>query len=157
MHGYGEIWHFTRTRLAGALEDLTPAQWEWRMHPEAHTIAEIVMHLAGAEHYWAIRLGSVDRDEKLEAAVWDAFIREGKFPYGPDERTQPIAMAALERTGRDLAPIIENPTPEILHQAITSPYGDPIDGAEGLRRIAQHAAYHTGQIWMIRMAPGFPA
>lgn len=157
MHPYSEIWHFSRLRLAAVIEDLTPEQWEWRMHPTAHTISEIVTHIAGAEHFWAIRMGGVAREEQLENAVYDGFLKERPFPFAPSERTMPLALALLARTALEFAPVIENPTEAQLTMPLVSPIGDTIQGAEGLRRIAQHASYHTGQIWMIRMSPGFPA
>ncbi|MER3401941.1 MAG: hypothetical protein C4336_08465 [Armatimonadota bacterium] len=54
-----------------------------------------------------------------------------------------------------LRPIIENPTSDVLQKSVISPIGDPIDWREALIRVAQHASYHTGQIWLIRMSQGW--
>ncbi len=161
MSPYAEVWHFTRARLAQAIEGLDDDQLRWRPHAQSHSIAELLFHIAGAEHYWAAMLarrdaGATDFEAKLDRAVREGFLRDGGCPFGEDEHTLRRAKEALDFAFRELRPIIEAPAQEQLEMRLESPIGDDVDGRTGLIRIAQHAGYHTGQIWMIRMMPGFP-
>jgi uncharacterized damage-inducible protein DinB len=162
MSEVATIWHFTRRRLAQAIEGLSNAQLNWRLFEGAHSIAEYLYHVAGVELYWAHHLGSWQPADDFEAGVLlqctcDSFLNEKPFPL-PQSRaaTQRMLDARYNWHTNDSAPIIESPTPEQLAKPVRSPIGDPIDGREGLIRVAQHAAYHTGQIWLIRMYPQFP-
>lgn len=162
MSEYAIVWKFCRERLHQAVSDLTDEQVRWRPHPDAHTICELLYHMAGAEHYFWARLTGSDPaatpyEAKLDAAVRDNFLREAEFPFGPDEQTKEKALAALEFSAAQIGPVIENPTEEQKRRKMISPIGPEIEGEGGLTRIAQHAAYHTGQIWMMRMDPRFPA
>lgn len=164
MTEFAEVWHFTRFRLAQAIEGLSPEQVTWRLYPEAHNIAEIVYHIAGCEHYWAARMtgrdpAATDFEALLDLAVHEGFLREGVG--GPFREARDLNIEALEKalafTGAKLRPVIEGPTGAQLAMQMVSPIGNEVTGAEGLARLSQHAGYHTGQIWMIRMSPGFPA
>jgi hypothetical protein len=86
----------------------------------------------------------------------DSFLNEKPFPLPQTRCNATDAERALRLAYEQLAPNIESPTPEQLAKPVRSPIGDPIDGREGLIRVAQHAAYHTGQIWLMRMHPQFP-
>ena len=161
MNQKAEIWLFTRARLAAAHKDLSDAQLAWRPHESAHSIFEYLYHLAGAEHYWATRLQGLDPrateyEGLLDAAVKDDFLQEASFPFDSSWFTRDKVEQALAHAYAEFHPVMTEPTPEMLSRQVVSPIGDSIDGAEGLTRIAQHAAYHTGQIWFIRMMPGFP-
>jgi uncharacterized damage-inducible protein DinB len=161
MQSLNEIWRFTRERLKPAYQDLSDEQLCWRPHDEAHSIAEIVYHIAGAEHYWATRLSQRDSratewEDKLDRAVIEGFLKEAPCPFEPHEMTKELLDQALEFTGFEVLPLLENPTEKELEMPIVSPIGDQIDGRQGLIRMAQHAAYHTGQIWVYRMDPRFP-
>src|SRR5262245_35158876 len=56
MQPLRDAWKFTRDRLDQSYQDLTEKQLIWRPHPDAHSIGEILYHVAAAEHYWAARL-----------------------------------------------------------------------------------------------------
>lgn len=162
MSELGDVWRFTRARLDQAIEGLTPHQLAWRPFPEVHSIGEIVYHVAACEHYWAARLmernpASSEHHARLERAVHDGFLREGASPFPAEEMTPHALRAVLDETAAELEPIMEAPNPRQLEMSLISPIGDPVDGRSGLTRLAQHAGYHTGQIWLIRMMPGFPA
>jgi len=160
MSEIAAIWHFTRRRLAQAIEELTDAQLGWRIYDGAHSIAEYLYHVAGVELYWAHHLGDWRPADDFEAGVLqctcDSFLNEKPFPLPQAYCNAAAIERALQMAHDALAPIIESPTPEALTRPVRSPIGDPIDGREGLMRVAQHAAYHTGQIWLIRMHPHFP-
>ncbi len=160
MNEFALVWNFTRVRLAQAIEGLTDAQLNWRMYEGAHSIAEYLYHVAGAELYWAHHLGGWQPTNAFEAGVLmcctDSFLNEKSFPLAPSQCNVSDVARALSLSYEALAPIIESPTPEQLAKSLRSPIGDAIIGHEGLIRVAQHAAYHTGQIWLMRMHPEFP-
>jgi hypothetical protein len=118
--------------------------------------------MAGAEHYWATRM--TDRDpranpweEKLDKAVREGFLLDNtSSPFGPEDMKPDLVAKALDCSYTSLKPIIENPTQEQLEMRLISPIGPEVSGYEGLIRIAQHAGYHAGQIWIIRSLPDFP-
>lgn len=161
MNEYAQIWQFTRERLRAAYQDLNPAQLTWKPYAGGHGICEYLLHVAGAEHYWAARLVAKDPrptefEAKLDRAVREGFITEVAFPFGPEELTLRMAEDALQFAYDELAPIIEKPKAEQLEMRIESPLGPVVSGREGLWRVCQHAAYHTGQIWHMRLNPDFP-
>lgn len=160
MSDLASVWRFTRMRLQQAIEGLTDAQLSWRPFARAHTIAEYLYHVAGAELYWAHHLGDWQPGTDFEAGVLacctDSFLNTHPFPLPPSLSNAQAVARALSLSYAALAPIIESPAPEQLAKRLRSPIGDAITGYEGLVRIAQHAAYHTGQIWLIRMHPEFP-
>jgi len=160
MSEFGETWKFTRVRLDASLEGLTDEQMSWRPHENAHTIFELLYHIAGCEHHWATRMTrrspeETDFDAKLDQAAKDGFLREGGCPF--DEMSLPAARRALDYAREEIEIVICRPTAEQLAMTLLSPIGDTVTGREGLARLAQHAGYHTGQIWMMRMDPCFPA
>ncbi len=157
-----DVWRFTRQRLSQAIDGLSDNQVTWRQHERSHTIAEILYHIAGAEHYWAARLhgqnpARTDYEGKLDLAVKDGFLRDGHSPFDDAEMTVAGCLAALEFTEVEIEPVLSSPTIDQLEMRLVSPVGDDVSGREGLARLAQHAGYHTGQIWMIRSHPEFPA
>ncbi len=160
MSELAAVWRFTRLRLAQAIEGLTDAQLNWRMFTRAHSIVEYLYHVAGGELYWAHHLGDWQPADAFEAGVLacitDSFLNEKPFPM-PDAACNAESVArALELAYAQFAPLIESPTAEQLNKPARSPIGDAITGREGLIRAAQHAGYHTGQIWLMRMHPEFP-
>ncbi len=160
MWEIAEVWHFTRKRLAQAIEGLTDAQLNWRMFEGAHSIAEYLYHVAGVELYWAHHLGGYQPQSEFEQCLLrgatDSFLKEAPFPLPATACSAGQIHQTLTHTFALIRPIIEHPTPEQLTKPVVSPIGDPIDGREGLIRLAQHASYHTGQIWLMRMHPQFP-
>lgn len=156
-----DLWVFGRKRFLASLSGLSEEQANWRLHNDAHTIIEITYHLAGAEHFWWARLNEVDPDSsafdaRLDSAVYDGFLRDGECPFAGEELTVANALAVYQRSGELIEPILMRPTADQLHMKLTSPIGDLTTGADGLIRLASHAPYHGGQVWMMRMHPDFP-
>lgn len=160
MGDLARVWHFTRIRLAQAYEDLNDTQLNWRMFEGAHSIAEYLYHVAGVELYWAHHLGGYTPQNAFESCLLrcatESFLKEAPFPLSQAECTARRVKQTLDFTFALIRPIVEQPTEDILTKPVISPIGDPIDGREGLVRMAQHAGYHTGQIWLMRMHPEFP-
>ncbi|MBX3117785.1 MAG: DinB family protein [Fimbriimonadaceae bacterium] len=161
IQGIANVWQFTRVRLDKAIEDLTEEQWAWRAHPQSHSIAELVMHIAGAEFYWWSRIinlrpSSGEYDERLDRAVIDGYLQPTDFPYRPEELTPDFVLSTLRSMYGRIDELFRHATDSQLAITMTSPVGDTLSGYGGLTRLSQHAGYHTGQIWFIRMMPGFP-
>jgi uncharacterized damage-inducible protein DinB len=155
------VWLFTRQRLGPAHEGLTAQQLLWQPYVSGHCISEYLLHIAGAEHYWASRLtgrdpAATEFEGRLDRAVIDGFLADRPFPFPGYELTRDVVEQALAFTFAEVRAIFENPTQQQLEMALVSPIGDDVTGREGLIRLAQHAAYHTGQIWLLRQDPRFP-
>lgn len=160
MTELGQVWAFTRVRLQKSIEDFSDDQVRQAPYPGGHSIGQIVAHIAGAEHYWAARLTGQDPDAteldaKLDRAIMDGFLRAGDCPFSDDELSLGGVLSLLDYSERQIRPLYENPSAEQLAFRMKSPIGDDVDGHEGLIRLAQHAGYHTGQIWTIRMMNGW--
>lgn len=160
MTELGQVWAFTRVRLQKSIEDLSDDQIRQASYPGGHSIGQIVAHIAGAEHYWAARMTGQDPDAteldaKLDRAIMDGFLRDGDCPFSDEELSLEGVQSLLDYSKSQIRPLYENPTAEQLAFRMKSPIGDDVDGHEGLIRLAQHAGYHTGQIWTIRMMNGW--
>lgn len=163
MSQFAEVWNFTRARLAEAIEGLSEEQLAWRLYPDAHNVFELVYHVAGVEHYWATRLtglnpSATEYEALLDLAVHGGFLRPGVG--GPFRESKHLSARALNETldftEARLKPVMENPTDAQLQMVLSSPTGQEVVGHEALAQIAQHASYHTGQIWLASMSPKFP-
>ena len=158
-----EVWNWSRIQLDEAVEGLSGDQLAWRLYAAAHNIQEICYHVAGSEHYWASRiLGRDPRATPFEAlldqAVLEGFLREdvgGPF-RSPEEGTPEAIENALAFTRNEFLSCVENASVEQRQMEIVGPAGERIQGSQALARVAQHVAYHTGQIWLIAMSPKFP-
>lgn len=117
------------------------------------------MHIAGVEVSFASQLlGEQPEgvDARIKAAATDGAVNDKPFPFTPDEITPELVAEALESGRRWVAPLMENPTAEIRSRELISALGPVITGEGALARLAFHAAYHQGQVYMITTAPGFP-
>lgn len=160
MSPYGEIWSFTRERLAQAFQDLSQEQLLWRPFPECHNIGEMLYHVAGVEVWFATRMSAVEDDPefaKLSEAARAAYITSDPFPYGDAEMTLEKIDAVLATSGRLVSPVMSSPSESQLTMEVETVIGPVVPGVACLWRVAQHAAYHTGQIWTYRLDPRFPA
>lgn len=162
MSAFADIWRFTRERMEPCFKDLTEEQLLWRPHGQAHNIGEILYHVAGAEHYWASRMTGRDPhaselEAKLDRAVREGFLLDGtSSPFTDEDMKLPLIEKALEFSGAALEPILQNPTQAQIDMKLISPLGPEVTGYGGFLRIAQHAGYHTGQIWIYRIDTRFP-
>lgn len=163
MTQFAEVWNFTRARLAEAIEGLSEEQLAWRLYPDAHNVFEVVYHVAGVEHFWTSRLtgnnpSATEYEALLDLAVHGGFLREGVG--GPFREPKYLTAKALDDTlaftAERLRPLIECPTEAQLKMVLTGPTGETVLGCEALAQVAQHASYHTGQIWLASMSPKFP-
>ncbi|HEV2734360.1 MAG TPA: DinB family protein [Longimicrobiaceae bacterium] len=135
----GEAWH--GPSLREALDGVTAAEAAARPVPGAHSIREIVQHLAAWEDTLRRRLAGEPLREPAEGD-WPGAEAASEDEWRDllhrlDERSRRLrdAVAALDDDGLDRAPYPGTSTRYVtLHGAI------------------QHALYHAGQIVLLRKA-----
>lgn len=138
----GDPWHGDSLRaiLAGLTADSAAA----RPLPNAHTAGEIVLHLASWTREVARRL----RDRVARDPV------DGDWPAGAWEG----AVDALARAHAELLDAVAAFPPAQLDQTVGDardrPLGAGVSYAVMLHGVAQHYAYHAGQIVLLRKATG---
>jgi uncharacterized damage-inducible protein DinB len=136
----GNAWH--GLSLKEALADLTPQQAAARPVPNAHSIWEIVNHIAGWENIWRRRLeGDANASEP----------EEGDFPEVAevsDEAWQ-ATISRLNEIHDSLLEMIAELKPEQLGTNLPNrdyTYRFLLRGA------IRHHVYHAGQIALLRKA-----
>jgi len=153
-------WTLSRQRLVDTISDLSGTQLNWPLHESALTIAQMSVHVAGVEVSFASQLTGTELSGdqlRLKKAATEGVVNDMPFPYSASELTPENVMAILQTAKDMLWPIIESPSEEVLQKEIVSALGPVITGAGALARLSFHAAYHQGQAYLIRTAPGFPA
>jgi len=142
----GDAWHGSSTRRI--LEDVTAEEAAARPVPGAHTIWEIVLHMTAWTDEVARRLRTGEGGEP-EARDWPS----APAPGGPAWR-ETLSAHARAHTGL-LAALAAFPEARLL-----SPFGSQRDPAAGtgvsftvmLHGLAQHDAYHSGQVSLLKKA-----
>ncbi|MBS1717971.1 MAG: DinB family protein [Armatimonadetes bacterium] len=157
-----DVWRFTRVRLDASLAGLSNEQLNWRPYPGGHTIAENVYHTVGAEHYWCWRISGRDPsatafDRELEAAVGPAYDHGISIAsQGAKENTMEGLREAMDYVYALADEVMGSADEAKMQTMMISPLGDNLSQYNGLVRMSQHAGYHAGQIWQIRLHPDFP-
>ncbi len=162
MNGFLETWQFTRGRLAQSWDGLSESQLHWRSPEGEGPIADILAHIAGCEHFLGKRiLGEDPRATEADAYFDDSaravFLNDKPFPWPVEDMTSEGLAKQLATSGAVAERALSTGDTTKDNIVPDSPLGVPIDGMGAAQRMAQHAAYHTGQIWMIRRHPAFPA
>lgn len=140
----GDPWHGGST--AAILKDVTAEAAATRPDPNVHTIWEIVRHLTVWTAEIERRLAGHPAGEPDEGD-WPA-------PGGSDEAAWGRDVGALFEAHRRLIATLE----PITDAALFGPVNDPRDRPVGsgvshyvmLHGLAQHHAYHSGQIALLR-------
>jgi hypothetical protein len=143
---HGTAWH--GPALLEALDDVSPAEAMLRPLPGVHPIAELALHALAWIEEVTRRVAGADNDEPargdwpavptLDSAIWTG-IKEDIAGAGAtlDSLLSTLPPARLDdlarRVGGELPP-------------------DPIDYATMLHGLAQHNAYHGGQVSMLKRA-----
>ena len=132
----GEPWH--ADNLMEILDGISAEQAGKRPVPEAHSVWELVGHIAGWNDVWATRLGGKD--------ILDP--PGGDFPVsGADDEAWNGALSELERSHRDLISKIETVRDEDMsREFLTKGY----TLAFFLEGIVRHNVYHAGQIAILK-------
>ncbi|MDI9641187.1 hypothetical protein QPK87_05880 [Kamptonema cortianum] len=159
MSDFATAWELCRGRFVASIQNLTPDQLNWRLHKDALTLGEAAFHFAGAEVNFAQQLTGQDLDEfgkKLRAAALDGVVNEEKPPFSPEETTWELVKKALDYGEAIMGPLVRSASPELRQKNLVSVLGPTITGDGAFARMAFHAAYHDGQAYLIKNAPGFP-
>ena len=142
----GDAWY--GPSLADALADMPAEQAAARSLPDAHSIWEIVLHVAAWED--AVRT-------RLETGLVD-LPAEGDWPAVTDtsERGWRETLARLERSHRELSETVARLSDHRLEQILGSERDRPTGGGVSVyttvHGVIQHNAYHTGQIALLKKA-----
>ncbi|HEY2431586.1 MAG TPA: DinB family protein [Vicinamibacterales bacterium] len=141
---HGDPWHGSALRTI--LQGVSASQAARRPAAEAHSIWEIVLHLAGWRNEVARRAGGAPAAEP-EGGDWP--------PVGdPSPDRWAAALAALDAAHERLLAAVGGLTDE----ALAAPSVDPRDRSLGagvtyrelFHGIVQHDAYHAGQIALLK-------
>lgn len=160
MSDFAASWTLSRGRFNAELEGLSAEQLNWRLHPNALTIGEMALHVAGVEvSFLSQLLGTAlsPLHARIKAAATEGVVNDHPFPFAAEEITPTLVAEALADARAMVEPVIGNPSDAVRAKEIVSALGPVIDGTGALARIAFHSGYHQGQVHLIRTAPGFPA
>ena len=160
MADFYDTWSLVRGRFVAGLDGLSEEGLHFRLHPGTLTIGEMALHVGGVEVFFATQLLGVKPEgieARLEACARDGVVNESPFPFLPESFTREFVAEALAIGAGWVEPLLLDPTPEIRARRITSALGPEIDGTGAFARLAYHPAYHHGQLYLLRTAPGFPA
>ncbi|HEX2187657.1 MAG TPA: DinB family protein [Longimicrobiaceae bacterium] len=135
----GPAWH--GPSLREALDGVTAEQAAARPVPGAHTIREIVLHLAAWEDALRRRLEGERTDEPAEGD-WPAAAGEGEAGWAELLGT----LGERQRRLRDAAARLDDA------QLDAAPYEGTFTRYVTLHGEVQHTLYHAGQIVLLRKA-----
>jgi hypothetical protein len=154
------IWQFTRDRVRHAYNGLTDEQLAWRCPETGASIARLLYHVAGSEHYWGTRLaGRIPEESGFDARL-DSFALP-RFLEDPDaisdeEMTRDSVEQTLARTYELCSAVVASPPDPKERVTVPTPEGEVVNAREGLVRLAQGTARDAGKIWNLRTHPEFP-
>lgn len=160
MSEFSIAWELSRKRLEDTVFDLNDAQLNWKLHGKALSIAQMSVHVAGVETSFISQLLDLDLDEegrRLVGTATDGVVNDKPFPFTDAELDAATVRRLMNRAKEITRPVITNPGPDILQKQIVSALGPVITGDGALARLTFHSAYHQGQAYLIRTAPGFPS
>jgi uncharacterized damage-inducible protein DinB len=144
----GDPWHGSPVRAL--LDGITAKQAASRPVPGAHTVWELVLHMTS----WTREVRRRLRDGVARDPA------DGDWPAVPDAAADAwsAAVEALGLAHEDLlAAVAELPASkldDVLGEERDRPLGSGVSYAVLLHGLAQHHAYHAGQIGLLRKALG---
>ena len=149
---HGTAWH--GPALLEALDDVSPAEALERPLRGAHTIAELALHALAWIEEVTRRVAGADNDEPAR----------GDWPAVPEQLDSPLwtgVKGDIAGAGAVLDSLLAALPPARLEDLARRVGGelppDPIDYATMLHGLAQHNAYHGGQISMLKRALRHPS
>ena len=119
----------------------------------------MALHVAGVEFWFLSQLhghSPEGEDARLAKAATDGAVNELPFPFAAEEITPEFVAEQLAKAHALVAPVIESIPDSFRTTEIKSALGPIITGDGVFARLSFHAAYHHGQVYLIKMAPGFP-
>ncbi|HEX2449594.1 MAG TPA: DinB family protein [Gemmatimonadales bacterium] len=141
----GDPWHGSSARTA--LAGVSAAQAARRPIPNAHTIWELVLHLTGWRREVARRLHGGTPGMPV-AGDWPV------MPAPPTEQAWVGTLAEFDAAERELLAAVARWDPQRIDEPVgddrSPPLGTGVSWYVMLHGVAQHDAYHVGQIAMLR-------
>ena len=133
----GEAWH--GPSLKDILSGVTAEQAAARPIANAHSIWELILHIAGCEDEFMRRLGGMQINEP----------EEGDFPVVADtsEEAWRRTLARFDETHRGLIEAISALTDERLSETVA---GKDYTVEYMLHGLTRHHVYHAGQIALLK-------
>src|SRR4051794_10000013 len=116
MSDFASSWSLSRKRFIDEISDWNQAQLNWRLHPQALTVGEMALHMAGVEASFGSQLtGSEldDQGQRLKRAATEGVVDDTPFPFSPEEITPESVAAALEYSRALWEPLISEAAVEI--------------------------------------------
>lgn len=110
----------------------------WAPGPDTNSIAVLVTHLLGAEHYW------------LAAAAGRPIARERDAEFQAHADAATVLLAQIEAADRRNPDLIRAITAETLASTVTDHHGRQSNGAWCLLHALEHAGQHRGQSALTR-------
>jgi hypothetical protein len=160
MSDFATTWNLSRQRLVDEVKELSQAQLNWRPHPGCLTIGEMALHVAGVEVSFSSQLLGLQLDEaqdQLRRSATEGVVNDTPFPFSAAEITPELVADSLSASREMLEAIITAPTPNVLVKEIKSALGPIITGEGAFARMSFHPAYHQGQAYLVKNAPGYPS
>jgi len=160
MSDFAKSWALSRKRFIDELSGLDSRQLNWRIHPQSLSIGQMAMHVAGVEVSFGSQLTCQELDaqgQKIKLAATQGVVNDEPFPFGDSEINPESVAEALEYSRKVWEPLISDADPAVRVKQIKSALGPMIDGDGAFTRLGFHAAYHQGQAYLVKTAPGFPA
>lgn len=159
MSDFHTAWSLSRGRFLAELEGLTGEQLAWRLYPGSLSLAEAALHVAGVEvKFGSSILGQEPQGAlaRIASAATDGVTNDKPFPFSAEEMTPESVFEALEASKAVIEPVLLDPNAERREVTMVSALGPVITGDGAMARLTFHAAYHQGQAYMMKHAPGFP-
>lgn len=160
MPDFHSSWTLSRSRYLAEYEGLNHEQLAWRIQPGTMTLAEAALHVAGVEVKFGSAILGIELEgdlARIASAATDGVTNDKPFPYSAEEMTPEFVANALAQAKALVEPALLDPTAERREVTMVSALGPVITGEGAMTRLGFHAAYHQGQAYLIRHAPGFPS
>ena len=141
---YGDAWH--GPAVMELLEEVDAAMAAAKPIADAHSIWELLLHIAAWDGAGIVRLGG----EKCQLTGTKNFPRVPK----PTEAAWQKAIADAKRTHDQLVALVAQLEDARLRDRVP---GKKYDFCHMLHGIAQHELYHAGQIAILKKAAGVGA
>jgi hypothetical protein len=98
-----------------------------------------------------------ERGIRLKRAATEGVVDDVPFPFAAAEVTPALLAESFEYSRTIWEPLIGAAEPGVREKEIKSALGPMISGDGAFARLSFHSAYHQGQAYLIKTAPGFPS
>ncbi|QYK53442.1 MAG: hypothetical protein KF824_00795 [Fimbriimonadaceae bacterium] len=158
MNDFRMTWELSRGRFIESFSNLNHEQLNWQMHPNTLTIAEMAMHVAGVEVSFASQLLGTTltpEQELILSCSTQGVVNDEQFPVAP-ELLKPEYVKEAMNVGKGFAEALFEQGEGLRQKELKSALGPMITGEGAFARLAMHALYHQGQVYLMITDPRFP-